>query len=72
MVMNQSLITIFDHAGEVLPEQRERLTRNGGHMRGAELDMYINRQIIGLHKGRLSVEFPPEGGTRFLISLPTS
>lgn len=65
-----ALITIFDHGGEVLPEQRDHLTREDVQIRGADLDLHISRQIIGLHKGRLYVEFPPDGGTRLTISLP--
>ena len=38
---------------------------------GLGLGLYISRQIVELHGGRLDVEFPADGGSRFVISLPT-
>jgi signal transduction histidine kinase len=35
------------------------------------LGLYISRQIVALHGGRLEAEFPPEGGSLFVVSLPT-
>lgn len=38
---------------------------------GIGLGLHISRQIVELHGGRLHAEFPVEGGTRFVVSLPT-
>jgi signal transduction histidine kinase len=36
------------------------------------LGLYISRQIVELHGGELLAEFPPDGGSRFLVRLPTA
>ena len=39
-------------------------------MAGMGLGLYISRQIAELHGGSIDAEFPDDGGTRFLVSLP--
>jgi signal transduction histidine kinase len=39
-----------------------------GHRGG--LGLYISRQIVELHGGGIRAEFPPDGGTRFVVRLP--
>lgn len=39
---------------------------------GMGLGLHVSRQIVGLHGGRLDAEFPERGGTRFVVTLPTS
>jgi hypothetical protein len=34
------------------------------------LGLYICRQIVELHGGRIMAEFPPDGGTCFTVRLP--
>jgi histidine kinase/DNA gyrase B/HSP90-like ATPase len=34
------------------------------------LGLYVCRQIMELHGGRIEAEFPPRGGTRFVLILP--
>jgi len=41
-----------------------------GFLGGMGLGLYISQQIVELHEGQLSAEFPDEGGTRFVIRLP--
>ena len=42
-----------------------------GHLRHEDLELYIsNPMIVNLHGGQLEAEFPSEGGTRFIVSLP--
>ncbi len=37
---------------------------------GLGLSLYISKQIVELHGGRIKAEFPPEGGSRFRVFLP--
>jgi excisionase family DNA binding protein len=41
-----------------------------GHRGGMGLGLYVSRQIVKLHGGDICAEFPPEGGTRFVVRLP--
>jgi excisionase family DNA binding protein len=43
-----------------------------GHKSGMGLGLYIGRQIVELHGGEIWAEFPTDGGTRFVISLPNT
>jgi PAS domain S-box-containing protein len=43
-----------------------------GHRSGLGLGLYISRQIVTLHGGSISAEFPADGGTRFVVRLPAS
>ncbi len=38
---------------------------------GVGLGLYISRQIVELHGGTVEAEFPPEGGTRLIVNLPS-
>jgi signal transduction histidine kinase len=42
------------------------------HRSGLGLGLYISRQIVALHEGQIAVEFPPDGGTRFVVTLPVA
>ena len=37
---------------------------------GMGLGLFICRQIVELHGGEIRAEFPRDGGTRFVVSLP--
>src|SRR5215207_6592884 len=37
---------------------------------GLGLGLYVSRQIVELHGGEIRVDFPAEGGTRFVVTLP--
>ena len=37
---------------------------------GLGLGLYISREIMERHGGRLRAESPPDGGARFVIALP--
>ena len=41
-----------------------------GHYGGLGLGLYISRQIVALHGGTIRAEFPADGGTRFVVSVP--
>ena len=40
------------------------------HRSGLGLGLYIARQIVEMHDGEITAEFPPDGGTRFVVRLP--
>lgn len=40
------------------------------HRSGLGLGLYISKQIIEAHDGKIAVEFPSDGGTRFVVTLP--
>ena len=42
----------------------------GDYSAGLGLGLYVSRQIVTLHGGTIEVESPPEGGTRFVVTLP--
>ena len=43
-----------------------------GHRSGLGLGLYVSRQIAELHGGAIRAEFPDDGGTRFVVSLPVA
>ena len=45
--------------------------QDGRHAGGMGLGLYISRKIVELHGGTLAAEFPPDGGTRMVVTLPT-
>ena len=40
------------------------------HRSGLGLGLYISQQIVVQHGGEIAAEFPPDGGTRFVVRLP--
>ena len=38
--------------------------------RGMGLGLFVSRQIVELHGGHITAEFPEDGGTRFVVRLP--
>lgn len=66
------LITITDTGRGIPREQLGQIfkpffTTKG---QGTGLGLSLSKRIIEQHNGRIEVELPPEGGTRFLIRLP--
>jgi signal transduction histidine kinase len=45
---------------------------SNNYMSGMGLGLYLTRQIVELHGGTITAEFPEEGGTRFVINLPVN
>jgi signal transduction histidine kinase len=41
-----------------------------GNPGGMGLGLYVSRQVVELHGGTIQAEFPEDGGSRFVISLP--
>jgi signal transduction histidine kinase len=69
-------VTVRDHGIGVPPEHRAHLferffqAHSTDHRSGMGLGLYITRQIVELHGGHIEVEFPPDGGTRFVVEIP--
>ena len=38
---------------------------------GLGLGLYVSREIVQLHSGEIAVECPQDGGTAFVVTLPT-
>jgi two-component system, OmpR family, phosphate regulon sensor histidine kinase PhoR len=74
------LVQVDDEGPGIPPAHRERLferyyrvpgiKRTGSSTEGLGLGLYLCREIITLHGGRIWVEVAPSGGARFLIALP--
>ncbi len=69
-------VSVTDQGIGIPPENREHIferfyqAHSADYTSGMGLGLYISQQIIDLHGGRIWAEFPPEGGSRFMISLP--
>jgi PAS domain S-box-containing protein len=70
------VIKVRDHGIGVAIEHRSKLFDrfyqvNPSHS-GMGLGLHICRQIVEMHGGTIYAEFPEDGGSRFVISLPVS
>ena len=69
-------VAVTDRGSGIRPEDRarvfERFLRAGpsDSVSGFGVGLSISRQIVELHGGRIDVEAPPGGGTRFVVTLP--
>jgi signal transduction histidine kinase len=69
-------IAVRDHGLGIGPHDRERVfdrffrAHAGEHLSGLGLGLFLARQIVGLHGGRIWAEAPPDGGTRMVVRLP--
>ncbi len=69
-------LTVRDYGRGIPPERRDRLfsrfyqAQTGRPFSGLGLGLYYARQIVELHGGHIEAEFPPEGGTRIVVTLP--
>ena len=69
-------IRVRDYGSGVPLEQRERLfepfhrAHATDQRSGLGLGLFVGRQIVESHGGKLSTEFPEDGGTRFVVVLP--
>jgi PAS domain S-box-containing protein len=60
-----------EHRGQIFERFYQAEAAAMKHAAGMGLGLYISRQIVELHHGRIAAEFPPDGGTRFVIALPS-
>ena len=69
---------VRDHGIGIPPEKRDEIferffrAHSDDHRSGLGLGLYISRQIVELHGGKIAVEFPPDGGTCFEVLLPVT
>ena len=69
-------VSVRDHGRGIPPERRSRLFERyyqheaGDHAAGLGLGLFLSRQLVLLHGGTLQAEFPPTGGSRFVVMLP--
>jgi signal transduction histidine kinase len=72
----QIFIAVRDHGIGIAPERRGSIFERfyqahaDDHRSGLGLGLYISQQIIAQHGGEMIAEFPPDGGTRFVVRLP--
>jgi signal transduction histidine kinase len=70
-------LAVSDPGIGIPPDRRARIFERfyqahaDDHRSGMGLGLYISRQIVELHGGHIAAEFPPQGGTRFVVTLPT-
>ncbi len=67
-------ITVADTGDGIPPEELprifDRFYKADGSAGGTGLGLAISKQIVVAHGGRINVECPPEGGSRFTVTLP--
>ena len=69
-------VSVRDHGAGIPEEHRARVfdrlyqAHGDGHLAGLGLGLYVSRRIVEAHGGRIGVEAPADGGTRFVIDLP--
>jgi PAS domain S-box-containing protein len=69
-----ALLTVRDHGLGVAPEHRlrlfDRFYQAHPNRSGLGLGLHISRDIVERHGGTIYLDPPPDGGSRFVISLP--
>jgi PAS domain S-box-containing protein len=69
-------VAVRDHGLGIPPESRGQIfehfyqAHRQSHQSGLGLGLYISRQIVELHGGRIMAQFPEDGGTRLVMDLP--
>lgn len=71
-------IAVRDHGVGIPPQRRDGIFdrfyqgHRRGQLGGLGLGLYLTREIVNRHGGSIEVEFPGDGGTRFVINMPRS
>jgi PAS domain S-box-containing protein/excisionase family DNA binding protein len=69
-------IAVRDHGVGIPSEKRARIferfyqAHGSGFQSGLGLGLYVSGEIVELHGGEIRAEFPPDGGSRFVVRLP--
>lgn len=70
----QVSFAVRDRGPGIAPDQRERIfqpfERGDTRTPGVGLGLHVAREIVLLHGGSIVVEAPPDGGARFVVTLP--
>jgi signal transduction histidine kinase len=73
---DQVSLAVRDHGVGIPADKRDAIFERfyqahaDDHRSGLGLGLYICAQIVALHDGNISVEFPNDGGTQFVVTLP--
>lgn len=74
----EAQLTVSDRGDGIPPEHRDRIFEpffqapTSGRSKGLGLGLHISRQTVELHGGRIEAVFPPDGGTQFVVTIPTA
>lgn len=69
-------LSVRDRGLGIPPEQRGQIferfyqAHGSGYRSGLGLGLHVSRQIVEMHDGAIRAEFPPDGGSRFVVTLP--
>ena len=69
-------IAVRDHGIGIPEEKRAEIFNRfyqahaNEHRSGLGLGLFISQQIVEQHGGRIAVEFPADGGARFIVTIP--
>jgi hypothetical protein len=72
----EARLAVRDHGPGIPPDQRDQIfdrfyqAHAHEHASGLGLGLHISHEIAGRHGGQLNVEFPADGGTCFVLTLP--
>jgi signal transduction histidine kinase len=71
-------LRVRDYGLGIPPDRRDRLfdrmyqAHGDGYLSGLGLGLFISREIVELHGGRIEAQFPEDGGTQISVILPLS
>jgi two-component system, chemotaxis family, CheB/CheR fusion protein len=72
-----AVLAVRDYGPGIAPEHRAHIfeqfyrANRTAAVPGMGLGLHITHQIVVLHGGSIAAEFPADGGTRFIVRLPT-
>lgn len=73
-IADKAILSVKDHGPGIDPENHERIferfERASDSSSGLGLGLYITKQIVGLHRGKIRVESELGKGTNFIVELP--